>query len=74
MAAADSNVSRGRRCDRATTLVLRGRDGETQVASEQIQRGCKRAMETRAPVIKAGRMRHKWAMVQATATVMYGKG
>jgi hypothetical protein len=31
-------------------------------------------METRATAIKAGRRRHKWAMVQATATVMYCKG
>jgi hypothetical protein len=74
MAAADSNVSGQRRCDRATAMVLRGRDGEIQVASEQIQRGRKRAMETRATAIKAGRRRHKWAMVQATATVMYRKG
>jgi hypothetical protein len=44
------------------------------VASKQIQRGCERAMETRATAIKAGRRRHKWAMVQATATVMYRKG
>jgi hypothetical protein len=74
MAAADSNVSRQRRCDRATAMALRGRDGETRVASEQIQRGCKQAMETRVTAIKAGRRRHKWAMVQATATVMYCKG
>jgi hypothetical protein len=73
-AAADSNVSRQRRCDRATAMALRGRDGETQVASEQIQRGRKRAMETRATAIKAGQRCHKWAMVQATATVMYCKG
>jgi hypothetical protein len=52
----------------------RQRDGETRVASEQIQRGCKQAMETRATAIKAGRRHHKWAMVQATATVMYRKG
>ena len=31
-------------------------------------------METRATAIKAGRRRHKWAMEQATATVMYCKG
>ena len=74
MAAADSNVSGRRRCDRATAMALRGRDGETRVASKQIQRGCKRAMETRATAIKAGRRRHKWARVQATATVMYCKG
>ncbi len=43
------------------------------MASEQIQRGCKRAMETRATAIKAGQRHHKWAMVQATATVMYHK-
>jgi hypothetical protein len=55
-------------------MALQGRDGETQVASKQIQRGRKRAMETRATAIKAGRRRHKWAMVQATATVMYCKG
>jgi hypothetical protein len=73
-AAADSNMSGRRRCDRATAMALRGRDGETQVASKQIQRGCKRAMEMRATAIKAGRRRHKWAMVQATATVMYRKG
>jgi hypothetical protein len=73
-AAADSNESGRRRCDRATAMVLRGRDGETQVGSEQIQRGRKRAMETRATAIKAGQKRHKWAMVQATATVMYRKG
>ncbi len=73
-AAADSNVSRQRRCDRATAMALRGRDGETRVASKQIQRGRKRAMETRAAAIKAGRRRHKWAMVQATATVVYRKG
>jgi hypothetical protein len=73
-AAADSNVSGRRRCDRATAMALQGRDGETQVASEQIQRGCKRAMETRATAIKAGRRHHKWAMVQAMATVMYRKG
>jgi hypothetical protein len=74
MAAADSNVSGQRRCDRAMAMALRGRDGETRVASEQIQRGRKPAMEMRATVIKAGRRRHKWAMVQATATVMYHKG
>jgi hypothetical protein len=73
-AAADSNVSGQRRCDRATVMALQERDGETQVASEQIHRGRKRAMETRAIAIKAGRRRHKWAMVQATATVMYRKG
>jgi hypothetical protein len=73
-AAADSNVSRQRRCNRATAMTLQGRDGETRVASEQIQRGCKRAMETRATAIKAGQRRHKWAMVQVTATVMYHKG
>ncbi len=28
-------------------------------------------MEMRATVIKAGRRHHKWAMVQAMATVMY---
>jgi hypothetical protein len=44
------------------------------VASKQIQRGCKRAMETHATAIKVGRRRHKWAMVQATATVLYRKG
>jgi hypothetical protein len=55
-------------------MVLRGRDGETRVASKQIQRGRKNAMETRATAIKAGRRRHKWAMVQAMATVMYRKG
>ncbi len=73
-AAADSNVSGQRRCDRATAMALRGRDGETRVASEQIQRGRNRAMETRATAIRARRRRHKWAMVQATATVMYRKG
>ncbi len=73
-AAADSNVSGRRRCDRATAMALQGRDGETRVASEQIQRGRKRAVETRATAIKAGRRRHKWVMVQATATVMYCKG
>ncbi len=72
--AADSNVSGQRRCNRATAMVLQGRDGETQVASKQIQRGCKRAMETCATAIKAGQRRHKWAMVQAMATVMYCKG
>jgi hypothetical protein len=51
-AAADSNVSGQRRCDRATAMALQGRDRETQVASEQIQRGCKQAMETRATAIK----------------------
>jgi hypothetical protein len=45
-------------------MALQGRDGETRVASEQIQRGRKRAMETHATVIKAGQRRHKWAMVQ----------
>jgi hypothetical protein len=73
-AAADSNVSRRRRCDRATAMALQGRDRETRVASEQIQRGRKRAMEMRATAIKARQRRHKWAMVQATATVMYRKG
>ncbi len=73
-AAADSNVSGRKRCDRAMAMALRGRDGETQVASEQIQRGCKRAMETRATAIKAGRRHHKKTMVQAMATVMYCKG
>jgi hypothetical protein len=73
-AAADSNVSRRRRCNRATAMALRGRYGETRVVSEQIQRGRKRAMETRATAIKARRRRHKWAMVQAMATVMYRKG
>ncbi len=74
MAAADSNVSGQRRCNRATAMVLQGRDGETRVASEQIQRGCKRAMETRATAIKARQRHHKWAMVQAMAMVMYCKG
>jgi hypothetical protein len=55
-------------------MALQGRDGETQVASKQIQRGRERAMETRATAIKAGQRRHKWAMVQATATVIYCKG
>jgi hypothetical protein len=73
-AAADSNMSGRRRCDRATAMALQGRDGETGVASKQIQRGRKRAMEMRATVIKAGRRRHKWAMVQAMVTVMYRKG
>ncbi len=73
-AAADSNVSRQRRCDRATAMALQGRDGETQVVSKQIQRGRKRAMEMHATAIKAGQRRHKWAMVQATAMVMYRKG
>jgi hypothetical protein len=73
-AAADSNMSGRGRCDRATAMALQGRDGETQVASEQIQRGCKRAMETRATAIKAGQRHHKWAMVQAMAMVMYRKG
>ncbi len=73
-AAADSNVSRRRRCDRATAMALQGRDRETRVASEQIQRGRKRAIEMRGTVIKAGRRRHKWVMVQAMATVMYRKG
>ncbi len=73
-AAADSNVSGQRRCDRAMAMALQGRDGETWVASEQIQRGRKRAMEMRATAIKAGRRRHKWAMVQAMAMVMYCKG
>ncbi len=57
-----------------TAMALQGRNGETQVVSEQIQRGRKQAMEMRATAIKAGRRRHKWAMVQATATVMYCKG
>ncbi len=56
-----------------TAMALQGRDGETRVAREQIQRGRKRAMEMRATAIKAGRRRHKWVMVQATATVMYPK-
>jgi hypothetical protein len=73
-AAADSNVSRQRRCNRATAMALQGRYGETRVVSKQIQRGRKRAMEMRATGIKARRRRHKWAMVQATATVMYCKG
>ncbi len=73
-AAADSNMSGRRRCDRATAMALQGRDGETQVASEQIQKGRKRAMETRATAIKARQRHHKWAMVQAMATVMYRKG
>jgi hypothetical protein len=73
-AAADSNVSGKRRSDRATAMALQGRDRETRVASEQIQRGCKRAMEMHATAIKAGQRRHKWAMVQAMATVMYRKG
>jgi hypothetical protein len=55
-------------------MALQGRDGETRVASEQIQRGRKRTMETRATAIKAGQKRHKWVMVQATATDMYRKG
>jgi hypothetical protein len=55
-------------------MALRGRDGEARVASKQIQRGRKRAMEMRATAIKAGQRRHKWAMVQATATVMCRKG
>ncbi len=33
-----------------------------------------RAMETCATAIKAGQRCHKWAMVQAMATVMYHKG
>ncbi len=73
-AAADSNVSGQRRCDRAAVMALQGRDGETRVASNQIQRGRKWAMEMRATAIKAGQRRHKWAMVQAMATVMYPKG
>ncbi len=73
-AAADSNMSGQRRCDRATAMALQGRDGETRVASKQIQRGRERAMETHATAIKAWRRRHKWAMAQATATVMYRKG
>ncbi len=44
------------------------------MASKQIQRRCKRAMEMGATAIKAGRKRHKWAVVQATVTVMYRKG
>ncbi len=55
-------------------MALQGRDGETRVASKQIQRGRKQEMETCATAINAGRRRHKWAMVQATATVMYRKG
>jgi hypothetical protein len=55
-------------------MALRGRDGETQVGSDQIQRGRKRAMEMRGTAIKAGRRRHKWVMVQVMATVMYHKG
>jgi hypothetical protein len=73
-AAADSNVSGQRKCNRATAMVLQGRDGETRVASKQIQRGRERAIEMRATAIKAGRRHHKWAMVQAMATVMYCKG
>jgi hypothetical protein len=73
-AAADSNVSGRRRCNRAMAMALQGRDGETRVASKQIQRGRKRAMETRVTAIKTRRRRHKWAMVQVTATVMYCKG
>ncbi len=73
-AAADSNVSGQRRCDRAIAMALQGRDGETRVASKQIQRGREWAMEMRATAIKAGGRRHKWGMVQATATVMYCKG
>jgi hypothetical protein len=38
-------------------MALQGRDGETRVASGQIQRGRKRAMETRAAAIKAGQRR-----------------
>ncbi len=57
-----------------TAMALRGRDGETRVGSKQIQRGRKRAMEMRVTAIKSGRRRHKWAMVQAMATVMYHKG
>ncbi len=74
MAAADSNMSGQRRCNKATAMALQGRGGETRVASKQIQRGRKRAMEMRETAIKAGRRHHKWAMVQATATVMYCKG
>ncbi len=74
MAAADSKVSGRRRCDRATAMALQGRGGETRVASKQIQRGRMRAMEMRATGIKAGQRRHKWVMVQATATAMYPKG
>ncbi len=58
-AAADSNVSGQRKCDRATAMALQGRDRETRVASEQIQRGCEWAMEMRATVIKAGGRRYK---------------
>jgi hypothetical protein len=73
-AAADSNVSEQRRCNRATAMALQGRDGETRVVSKQIQRGCKRAMETRVTAIKAGQRHLKWAMAQAMAMVMYRKG
>ncbi len=73
-AAADSNVSGQRRCNRATAMALQGRDGETRVASKQMQRGCKQAMDTRATAIIARQRSHKWAMMQATATVMYCKG
>jgi hypothetical protein len=73
-AAADSNVSGQRTCNRATAKALQGRDRETQVASKKNQRGYKRAMEMRVTAIKAGQRRHKWAMVQAVATVMYPKG
>jgi hypothetical protein len=55
-------------------MALQGRDAETRVASKQIQRGRKQAMETRATAIKSGRRCHKWAMVQATAMVIYRKG
>ncbi len=44
------------------------------MASERIQRGRMRTMEMHATAIKAGQRRHKGAMVQATATVMYCKG
>jgi hypothetical protein len=74
MAAADSNVSRQRRCNRATAMALQGMDGKTRVASKKNQRGRERAMEMHATAIKAGQRCHKWAMVQATATVMYCKG
>ncbi len=73
-AAADSNVSGRRRCTRVMAMALQGRDGETRVASEQIQRGRKRTTETRATAIKARQRRHKWAMMQAMATFMYCKG
>ncbi len=69
-AAADSKVSGQRRCDRAMAMALQGRDRETRVVSKQIQRGRKRAMETRATGIKARQRHHKWVMVQAMAMVM----